>query len=45
MFGILDEDKAKVLSVLEMQANNFERKKKGIDQKSDTIDCLSSATE
>jgi hypothetical protein len=28
MFGILEEEKAKVLNVLEIQVNNLERKKK-----------------
>jgi hypothetical protein len=50
MFRMSEEDKAKVISILEMQVNNLDSKRKGIDVKvkqieAVMIDHLNSATE
>ena len=49
-FGISEEDEAKVIRILEMQVNNLDSKRKGIDVKvkqieAVMIDHLNSATE
>ena len=48
-FGVSEEDEAKVIRILEMQVNNLDKKRKGIDVKveqvgSVLIDHLNSAT-